>query len=320
MRFIDEFVKKALEEKGSFNMERTEESKKDITYYHFMQDAVGNARYIYGCYSWNNPIFYANVERDDRRLVAIVSQEKVYIVDEFMVRANTYYLKGNPLPENAMLFEDYVKEVNTYANDVVLEEFLSTIDIPDNSEETGKEVKKVARELLFTGNTYQKKKVELFKSNDVVYLLCGYIALGLKEEIMRRLELEREYWSNEKSFITKVEKAMQKTNLVAENWEIEMAKGLREVPNAKSVTVEFKMDDIKATGKMEPSKLMRLLIGKEYGGKIDYYDFIVHSEGKRVFENLNADWYDNPLTCKHITKISYGKRLLFDERLVEVDA
>lgn len=319
MRFIDVFVKKILEEKGSFDMEWTKDGCKDVTYYHFMQDVIGNARYVYGSYSWNNHLFYANI-RDDVKLVAIVSDNKVYIIEEFMLNANSYYLKDKPLPERAVLFYDYVRDVNNYANDEVLKEYLSTLKIPDVYEEMSEDVVMMARKLLFTGGKYSKEKVDLFSADDVAHFLCGHWVLGLKNEIIGRLSLRSEYWTNEKTFITKVEKAMQEPKLVAEKWELMMAEGLMSVQNAKSVNVEFEMNGVKASGKMNPDKLMRFLIGESWNGKIDDYDFLTRTEGEKVYKKLNANWRENPLMCKHITTISYGKKLLYDERLVEVDA
>lgn len=315
--FIDKFITEALENTGSFDIAWTKDGCKDVTYYHFMQDRVGRARYIYGSYSWNDSVFFAEI-KNKPVLAAIVAEGKVYIVDDYMFSTYIYRYQNAVLPENAILFDKYVGEVTEYANKEVLEEYLETLETTYVPEKLETDVEETARRVLFTGKSPERKWIKPLNMNDVARFLCGYIVLGLKEEIIRRLEQDRAYWVAEKTLATQIERLIQEPSLIAEPWEMEMAKGLREVPDAKSVNVEFVMNGSKANGKMEPSTLMRILV-KGDGGKIDDYDFINCSEGKGLYYLFGANYYKNPLTCKHITKISYGKRLLFDEKLVEVN-
>ena len=313
--FMEKFVNEALENKGSFDIMWKEDGHKDTTYYHFMQDRVGKASYIYGSYSWNDAIFFAETSIKPK-LAAIVAEGKVYIVDDYIFSTYIYRLDGKPLPENAVLFNKYFNEITEYANKEVLEEYLDTLEIGFVPEKLENDVRETARRVLFTGKRLEREWIKPFNLNEVAHYLCGYTVLGLKEEIIRRLERDESYWKAEKTLAKQIERLIQEPSLIAEPWEIEIAKGLREVPDAKSVNVEFVMNGARASGKMEPSTLMRLLIG---GERIRSYDFINYSEGQGLFYLFGADHYKNPLTFKHITKITYGKRLLFDERLLEVN-
>ena len=312
-KFIEKFVEEVLKNTNSFSIE-WKEGCKDVTNYHFVQDKVGKARYVYGSYSWNDELFFSGL-KNSPKLVAIVSDDTVYIVDEYVLKATQFHLKGESFPLQAVLFDDYVKEVTRYANEEVLKDYIASLDIPELPERFEKSALEKAREILLRGGTTSEKEINPLSRDEIAEYLCGFYP-DLAEKIVGVLNRDRELWSAGKAFDTQVNQILKEPDLVAERWEIEMAKGLREVPDAKSVNVEFVMNGSKANGKMEPSTLMRKLIGD---GRIDDYDFINCSEGKRLYYLFGAYYYKNPLTCKHITKITYGKRLLFDERLVEVD-
>ena len=282
-KFIEKFVEEVLKNTNSFSIE-WKEGCKDVTNYHFVQDKVGKARYVYGSYSWNDELFFSGL-KNSPKLVAIVSDDTVYIVDEYVLKATQFHLKGESLPSQAVLFDDYVKEVTRYANEEVLKEYISSLDIPELPERFEKSALEKAREILLRGGPTFEKEVTPLSRDDVAEYLCGFYP-DLAEKIVGVLDRDRELWSAGKAFDTQV-------------------------------NVEFVMNGSKANGKMEPSTLMRKLIGD---GRIDDYDFINRSEGKGLYYLFGANYYKNPLTCKHINKISYGKRLLFDERLVEVDA
>ena len=102
-------------------------------------------------------------------------------------------------------------------------------------------------------------------------------------------------------------------NSVAEDYEMEIAEGIRSV-DAKVVTVEFELNGKKESAKMNPDTIIRYMQSNNY---FSGYNFVITKRGDELIEKLDAaTWRGNSngkelLTCKHITKITYGKKELY---------
>ena len=250
-------------------------------------------------------------------LVAIVSDEKVYIVNDYEL--GLWRFSHNPeekmLPENAYRLEDVMNEKNTYITSVLFREFYDALETNDITDEYMlRECSKEARNVLFAKNPVVKEAViqPFFNVQHVADYLCGII--DLEEEAKERFEKDRDYWIKEKSMKQKVKELMV-NNSVAKDYEMKIAEGLRSV-NAKYVTVVFEMDKKVETAKMNPQVIIQTMQENDYFGS---YSFETTKRGKEVMEKLGASsWWGSSdgkkmLTCENIAKITYGKSVLYEK-------
>lgn len=307
MTLINEFVEKAKNNTGSFSI-TIDEGRKDISNYRFLQGDVGKARYIYGMRSWNNDRFYSDICLKPE-LVAIVSDGKVYVVDEFFLQI---WQKEVPLPENTIRFDEKVDVVNEFVSNVIFTDFYNSLEVVDiTREDILEECRNMARKYLFSktpAETFENEKLDnLFSKKDVANILCGF--MDADTEARKRLEADREKWISQKSLSEKIRDLMSNPE-TASDWELKIAEGLRCV-NAKTVVVEFEMNGKRASGKMTPETIISNL---RINDNFDSYDFEVSRQGEEILKNLGAEnhWRsENALRCKHITKITYGKKELY---------
>lgn len=311
MRLIDVFVEKALNDNGSFDINIKENKQRDTTNYHFLQSSVGKARYIYGMRSWNDEKFYSEVDLKPE-LVAIVAEGIVYIVDDFFLQV---YRRCNQeetlLPENTKRLDEVVKETNEYVSNIIFVDFYNALVIEDITDEnTIAECRKRARGQLFskepTALFEDEKLDEIFNTRDIANSICGFI--DIEAEARKRLNERKTEWVSKKAINEKIRNLM-KDSETAFDWEIALAEGIRSV-DAKTVVVEFELNDKRASGKINPDTIIRILRGNDdFSG----YSFEVTKHGDKLLEDLGAGdhWSKNALRCKHIVKITYGKKELY---------
>lgn len=310
MKLIDKFANKVLNENGSFTITINNDGEDTLNYY-FLQNNVGKARYIYGAKSWNDNKLYSNVNLK-LKLVAIVSDENIYIVDEIFLQVyKRYVYEEILLPENTIIFDEFVKDKNEYVSNVIFTDFYNALEVEDvTNERTVEECKKRAREYFFSKDLtalYEDEKIgKIFTARDIANVLCGFISI--EEESKKRLDREKRDWISKKSINEKIRSLMSDSETIFD-WEIEIAEGLRSV-DAKTVNVEFEMNGKRASGKVNPDAIIRAL---KTNGNFSEYDFKVIKQGDKVLEDLGAGgyWSKNPLRCKHINKITYGKKELY---------
>ncbi len=318
MRLIDEFVKKALTEFGSFTINCKEADRKDTKNFYFLQGTVGKARYIYGAYNWNDENFFSAIYHIKPELAAIVADRTVYIIDEILLGATPYQLQssGNlPLPKHSKYFSLEAEEQTEYFNNTIFPAFLDSLETDEITDEGQKEyLKKQARKALLHQNPNRFLSIEppkdMVTGRDVAEKLCG---LSDFEETMKsRLMEKADYWKSEKTNNAYVMAAANKGDCV-EAWELSLADSLRNC-NANYVTVHFTYNGKTASGKIEPSRLIRALIDKD--GFRDH-DFDTWNNGEIILSSLNC--YNNkyPLRCKHITKITYSRKTLYERKIEE---
>ena len=307
MRLIDEFVKKALVETGSFNIVMKAMYSDKETTYHFMQDNVGKARYIYGAYSLDKT-FYSSLNTK-WKLVAIVSDGMVYIIDKFFMEV---YLQDAVLPEKTVKIDDIVWEKNEYIKNSVFPEFYNRLETDEAKRNINPlTCERDARKYLLSDDPYipNIQVDRMFTTEDITNMLYGFI--DMDQEAKNRLEKDRESFTTQKAINQTIAELMERKKGV-ENWELEIAEGLRSV-DAKTVTVEFELNGNIASGKIEPRHIRRILIDRDY---FSGYYFVTTRSGKKLLATLGAaEWMGKDskpvLTCKNIKRITYGKKELY---------
>lgn len=315
MSLIVEFTEKVLNTEDSFSISlKHKEDSKDISCYFFIQGKVGNARYVYGINSWNDDTFYAGIDKKPE-LVAIVCDNTVYIVDEIFLKTYRYFGGVNTieLPANVRRFDEVVTEMNRYAIDKYFSEFYESLESEEITEEyVLNDCKKKAREYLFAKEQLtvfeDEVPANIFTTDDIAKIICGF--MNMEEETNRRLIEKKDKWVDVKSISGKIREYMKLPDTVLD-WEMDIAGGLRSI-DAKTVTVEFEMNGKKASGKISPRVIRNALETNDY---FCSFNFEVCKQGEALIKALNAGqhhWDDNVLRCTHITKITYGKKVLYE--------
>lgn len=316
-KFVDEFVEKVLETKKTFDIIKQDEKKRQGagTIYHFMQGNVGKARYIYGAYSFYEQHFYSSL-RKKYDLYAIVSDNIVYLVEDFQFGIFNYDFKPEELPENVIRLSDYVKNVNQRIKDTMFTEFYNKLEIVENLAESNKKFceKQARKWLLEEGSQEYSCGIEVdsfVNTQEIVDSICGFI--DIEEKTKKFFEENKEDWVRAKSEKTQIKKLINAKSVI-DNWEWRLAKGLRAV-SAKTVNVEFEFNGNKAIGKMYPHKIINNLIKSSC---FSTYDFVAVKQGKQIFDGLGADdsfYSKNGLNCGNINQITYGKKILYSKEL-----
>ncbi len=317
MELLEKFEKNIFSTKESFDIVISGKNLAEKEYYHFLQDKVGNARYIYGKRHFYDANFYSSLD-SKFELVAIVVDKTVYIVDDFYFHTYSFNSK-NVLSkyENIKRFSDFVKEETDYIRKALFPKFYDDLKIKEiTSLDEIETCYKNARYQLLSPNSKDVEKLivehinNIFSENEFARVLCGL--LDLSKETRNRLNIKKDYWTDKKSFYYKVEQLIKEGN-VAEDWELEIAKGLRNI-DAKNVIVEFTVNNKTASAKIEPYQIIRNMIHKD---SFDSYDFPVRKHGEELLEHLGVGGYWNSeqnITCKEISKIMYrGKNLYIKE-------
>ena len=309
MNLINEFAKQAIKDgENSFRITAKSELN-DERFYMFLQYKIGKAKYIYGDYSYYDDSFYSRIN-NELELWAIVSDGKIYI-DRY--KFNIYYLEDHniKLPKNVEILSS--DEQNEYAEDVAFPAFYDSLKTEEIIVDY--EIARLtsrARGILFSkDSTIAIPKLEkVFNIQDVANMLCGFTNLEVAAE--EKFLEQKGKWTRIKSENEKIRNLMNSTD-IAEDWELRMAEGLNSV-EAKSVTVEFVFNDKIASIKIEPRVLIRKLVNDDY---FSGYDFVVAKQGDKLIKELGASTWrrdkDNEvLTCKHVNKIAYSRKILYE--------
>lgn len=303
MRVIDKFVEELSIHKGdsfSFSM--------DKKYYSFMQSKVGNAVYVYGIDDYEEEFEYRINNKPE--LVAIISNDTIYVVNEFFLNVWGYG-SDTILPSNVELFDRYRNQQNKYVKNEVFQEFYSALDV-ENVEylTTTNKCKEKARSCLLS--KYKDipaiELSDMFSELDIAKSLCE--VFSIYDEAMKIFEDKKDKWIAVKSERAAIRVLMEEKSVV-EDWELKMVDGLKSVVDAKQVTVEFTFKDKKTSIKIAVGTVYRKIENKDY---FSGYDFGNKKRGDEMIKSLGAATWKHDgevLTCKHITKIAYGKKVLY---------
>lgn len=310
MSLIEKFAEEVFKSENSFTIAITE-NVRDKRMYHFIKDNVNKATYVYGISCYSDPNYYGKLDCKNK-VVAILREGKIYVVDIFFFDIYRYK-EDVVLPNNVLVLNDYTAKQDEYISNTIFPEFYNGLETDDSFiAESDRELKKDARRFLFS-NTADLPKVELkpmFNKQDVAYILCGFI--NFDEEVSKRLNDSKEQWVRKKSTDKKIKSLMENPETVA-SYEIEIADGIR-IVEAKTVTAEFELNGKIASAKISPNTIIRKMVENDY---FSGYDFEIAKRGDELIKELGAStWrYGNNgeelLTCKNITKITYGKKELY---------
>ena len=132
---------------------------------------------------------------------------------------------------------------------------------------------------------------------------------ALKEDIISMLEEKREYYTTQKAYEEKVKKILSEEILSPEEAdEVTLSKVMRS-STAKYVNVTFDVDGIILTGKVEPSRILRVLTEKS---DFSSWNFSTNVSGEKILnEYIKHFGRTFKLRCKHIKTIDYGKKIIY---------
>lgn len=313
--FFDEFVEKVFNNEHSFEID-VDEGRRYKLNYHFIQDNVGKARYVYGAYGYNKENFYASLKMK-YELYAIVSDDVVYIIEDFPFKFHYGEFDIKSLPQNVKLLRPYANEINEHLKNTVFMDFynnLKTFDIADG--ENNKWCKEKARNWLFdkktspySVNATAELEEDLINLQQIAESLCGF--LNIEDEARKTLQRKEDSWIHTKTTMEQIQRFIDDKSVVSE-WELKLADGLHSV-DAKTVNVEFEYNGKTDSGKMSPKNILRKLVKIE---SFSEYDFATAKQGSEIIRNLDVGYYydlKKGLTCQNIIKITYGKKVLYSK-------
>lgn len=301
MRTIDEFVKHINNGDKSFVIDN------ELL---FICVPIGAAQFVY-C---NN--FYGDIVSIDKlNLCAIVSDNRVFIIDTFYLDV---WKSKQELPENVFLFDDAIKYYNQKAN-IYIEKYYNSLSVDISEYENNRSKNRSKYDLLEARRYILKEdgqpKMEMADVSkltecDIKNIFAGFI--DIETLILKYCENNKEHWEYIQKHRMVIDKLMNEPDTV-KPFELEIAKAIKSV-EAKTLKVEFEMNGKNAIGKIEPYRLMDILIKNDY---FSGYDFYTRKEGDAILSKLGATsraYETNHLTCQHITRITYGKKELYIRR------
>ena len=300
---LEELVEKFLLSDEGFTV------KDDDRETYYAQVPVGKIKTIYagqGFYGCPNQI----------KLAAIVADGKVYIVSEYNLISS---FNGISLPENAVIFDEFSKELNEKIFNEVVKKMYSELPIIPLDCQKERSCEESARSYLIFGRNLDEQEdaalqriYHTFKFSDIFTALCE--GTSLEEEAKKKFHSKEEEYLKMKSFNSKLREIVEHDpDQVTEKWERELAKALTDT-TAKRVNVEFLYHGKTASEKMIPARVLNTLFQKYH---FSDYDFVTSRNGDNLVKNLGAGRYggnkNGTLTCEHINKITYGKKVLYQK-------
>lgn len=282
--------------------------------YHFIQSRVGNAVLIYAVRTYNN--LYDAYRYAAPEMIAIKSTSDenniVYIIKEFFFNIYYCYDKENiSLPDGIEKYEDYKKSLETYVNDKLIPEYYKLLELEELTEAEIKNysIAVKARKSILDGKQEDSiRKIELGFS-DVDNILCEFTDIyNIADKKFNNSKAE---FASDKAIQNAIKNMIDNNKVKVFDWEKEIADALNLFLSdfhKKNVNVEFKINKITSTGKMNARNLKDILI---HNASIDEYNFSTNSEGVAVMMRLGSVSY---LTCENISKISYGHKTLYERK------
>lgn len=277
---------------------------------HLVKDTVGNATYIYGEYGFDNEFF---VRLDNKiKLIAIASNNVVYIIDTYMFGKWEIERLNEKLPEGVVWFCDYHKELNDKLTNEFFPQYYASLvptKIDDYEDERLYEFARI--DLLGSGNPKKGiiEKSSLLNDYDIAKILAGFSSK--QSAFMDSVSRDVNIYDSKKSRKVATEKYIREHNIV-EDYELRIAEAMRNT-KAKAVTVWFEKNGKQASTKISPNSVQRVLICKN-----DYfscYDFVNNTETNKMFAALGVTngWgaSEKKLFTKDIVKIMYRGKAIY---------
>ena len=296
MNVINEFVDKVRSTDSSFSIRDGENTVC------FVQEHVGDARYVYGERGFADD--YDSRFKKELEVVAVVHDNIVCIVNLYCF--SIYSLDSIELPERCELMSECVKRFIDGFKGRDLIRWYNAIECEPDGPDYDRTLE--ARDVvLFKGGQLPPLPTySIFGAQEVAQVLAGRKTIA---------QIEDDYFKKHfNSYKSEKARRLAIQNLIREGcvseWEIEIANAMREI-EAKAVTVEFEYNGKIDKGKMRLDSLRRALLHRS---RIDYPYFLNQKEGRELMRIFGIDEFGirDVLTCANITKITYGRKVLYE--------
>lgn len=309
MSTLKEFKEKALSSEGVFLL-NDRHGKTLCT-----KVPIGQAEYIYTMREYLDGKDIVTDIYEKMEMTAIVRGEKIYMVKPYSVMDS---LKEE-YPENIFdLYDDYLEEVDLRIKKEVFDRLYDELKTITLTESEDIDCQTKARAILIYKkniNEYienrQIDNIEKVSAQKFADSLCGVV--DLEEEARKDFDSKKDMWIKLKSYMERIkELVLEKPETILEEYERRIVDALFSV-DAKTVQVEFLYHDKTAIGKVERDVILSILGTKD---SFSSFNFTTIKSGEKIIKDLGAgQWIGDkrePLTCKHINKITYGKKVLYE--------
>ena len=308
MSTLKEFKEKALSQENSFLL--NDRHGKILC----VKVPIGQAEYIYTMREWLNMKDIVTDISDKLEMTAILKNGNIYMFKPY----NVMDRYDEEYPENVYHIRDtYLENVNLQIKKNVFDSLYDELEIVPLTESEELNCLNIAREsLIYDKNideyilNRQMGNIEKINAQKFADYLCGII--NLEEEMRKDFNSKKEMWVKLKSSMERIKELVFKMpETVLEEYEQRIVDGLHSV-DAKTVQVEFLYNGKSAIGKVEKDVILRILATNDY---FSDYSFTTMKSGEKIIKELGAGTcrINNPITCKHINKITYGKKVLYEK-------
>jgi len=276
---------------------------------------IGQAEYIYTMREYLDGKGIVTDIYEKMEMTAIVKTGKIYMIKPYNVM-DSY---NEEYPENVFYINDhYMDEINSQINKKVFDELYNGLETVALTEGEVKNCTDEARRVLAYKKDINKyisdrcnKNIERISVQKFADSLCGVVDL---EEFMRKdFESKKDMWIKLKSHMERIKLFVEHPETVLKTYEQHIVDGLHSV-DAKTVQIEFLYHGKIATGKIEREKLLQVVCSNDC---FSSYNFTTVKGGEKIIKDLGAGKWkgdkEEVLTCKHINKITYGKKVLYEK-------
>lgn len=281
---------------------------------------IGQAEYIYTMREFLDEKDIVTDIYDKLEMTAIVKNRTIYMIKPYNVMSS---LKEE-YPENVFnLNDDYMDKINLQINKKVFNELYNGLETVSLTEGEVNDCMKEARRIL----TYKKdinkyisdrlnKNIERISVQKFADSLCGVV--DLEEFVRMNFESKKDMLIKLKSRMERIKLFVDHPETVLKKYEQCIIEALHSV-DAKTVQVKFYYNGKTASGKIDKEKLLRIISSNDY---FSSFNFTTMIGGEKVINDLGANMWrrdkTEPLTCKHINKITYGKKILYERTEVNI--
>lgn len=275
---------------------------------------IGQAKYIYTMREYLAEKELVTDITDRLELTAIYKNREIYIFNPYNVMD---YL-DEKYPENVYYVNDnFLEKINDQIKEKVIDKLygnLPTVPLTENKEVRCREE---ARHILIYKvdfceyeNHRQNSNIGKIDRQKFADNLCGVI--NLENEAKIEFYSKKEMWIKLKSSLERIKEIISTCPEIAlKKYEQDIANSLNDI-EAKTVQVEFLYDGTTASAKIVPNTLLRMIDAQDY---FSSYNFVSMKSGEKLIADLGAGKYSSdkkePLKIKHIQKITYGKKILY---------
>lgn len=314
-RLIDEFKEMVLSsDENSFILDDGNNAKILC-----VKVPVGKAVFVYECREYmggrSNKALVTDIT-EKMELIAVVGCNQIYLIKRYEI---VPYL-NTLLPDDVIDLGEYIEEVNVRIKDYIIGNFYDKLSYTTLSEDDIERCKVEARNILVSGKDLDEyidaridKNIKKFKMQDFVDFFCGVI--DLESEARKDFKERLDVWRNLKASLKMIQRIVaEDPEEVFDPEELKIIDSLNGI-EAKNVQVEFSFNGKKAKGKVDPKSILRMIEGNNY---FSDFNFDTMANGKKIINDLGAARYRGEkekevLTCKHINKITYGRKVLYQK-------